>query len=219
MKNSTPWILLAIILILTVGAIVLVFTYGGSTSPAPKETIAPDITSADWTTGKKDAKVSVIEYGDFQCPACGAYHPFVKKLIADYGDRVLFVFRNFPLYQNHKNAGISAQAAGAAGLQGKYWEMLDKLYDNQADWSLVPTNSVAEKYFDKYAGEIGIDIGKFNRDINSDQVKNKIKEDLDGGLGAQVDHTPTFFINLKQIPNPQSDADFKSIIENALKSS
>ena len=219
MKNNTPWILLAIILILTVGAIILVFTYGGSTSPVAKETIAPDITSADWTQGKKDATVSVIEYGDFQCPACGAYFPLVKQLIADYGDRVLFVFRNFPLYGAHQNAEISAKAAEAAGMQGKFWEMLDKLYTNQADWSLVSTNSVVEKYFAKYAGEIGIDIGKFNQDINSDQVKNKIKTDVDGANSAQVDHTPTFFVNLKQIPNPQSDADFKSIIENALKAS
>jgi len=179
----------------------------------------PPLTAADWTRGDATAKVSLIEYGDFQCPACGEYEPIVEQLTKSYGDRVLFAFRNFPLFQIHQDAMIGAQAAEAAGLQGKYWEMHDLLYAKQSVWSAEPASTVVSKYFDSYAKSLGIDVSKFDTDINSSTVTNKVQKDLASGNAAQVDHTPTFFINLKQIPNPSGLPQFQADIDAALASS
>lgn len=219
--NMTMWFIVGFVLVITVAVIFLVARPGSGTTPDGNQvetTIAPDITVADWKKGNAAAKVSVIEYGDFQCPACVAYNPFIAQLLADYGDRVVFVFRNFPLYQIHKNATISAQAAEAAGLQGKYWEMYDLLYDNQSDWASESAGKVVDGYFAKYAESLGLDLAKFRNDIDSAQVKEKITSDAAGANAAKVDHTPTFFVNLKQIPNPRNYNDFKSLIEAELAS-
>lgn len=177
------------------------------------------IVADDHIKGNPAAAVSVIEYGDFQCPACAAYEPIWNKLQEAYGDKVTFVFRHFPLYQAHKNAEISAQAAEAAGLQGKFWEMHDLLYAKQSEWSKASTKSVVADYFDKYAASLGLDVKKFDTDMQSDAVKDKIQKDVAGANAAQVDHTPTFFINLTQIQNPKGYDDFKSLIDAALASS
>ncbi|MBI2610035.1 DsbA family protein [Candidatus Giovannonibacteria bacterium] len=216
--NTSTWVALGVILVFTVGFIYLVFKTGGSGQNF-KETTASAIMSTDWISGKKEAKVSVIEYADFQCPACAAYYPMVKQLVQEYGDRVVFAFRNFPLYQVHKNAEVSAQAAEAAGIQGKYMEMMAFLYDNQKDWSLLSESEATKQYFDKFASQLGLDLDRFHQDMKSDQVKNKIAQDIKSATAAQVDHTPTFFVNQKQIPNPRSYDEFKSIIESALQSS
>ncbi|MBI5003830.1 DsbA family protein [Candidatus Kaiserbacteria bacterium] len=177
------------------------------------------ITADDHTKGPLGATVSVIEYGDFQCPACGAYEPIVERLESEYAGRVQFVFRNFPLYQVHKNAETASMAAEAAGMQSKYWEMHDLLYQKQAEWSEVSTGSVVAEYFDKYAASLGLDVKKFDADLKSDTVKAKIQKDVTGANAAQVDHTPTFFINLTQIQNPKGYDEFKSLIDAALASS
>ncbi len=222
-SKVTAWFVVGFLVLGTVGTIVAGVTSSGApsgaASPAFTSTTTSDITASDWSQGNKNAKVSVIEYGDFQCPACGAYYPTVKKLIADYGDRVLFVFRNFPLYQVHQDAGISAQAVEAAGLQGKYWEMFDTVYEKQAIWSGASADIVVKQYFDGYASSIGLDVAKFDKDIDSNQVKNKITADVTSANAAQVDHTPTFFVNLKQISNPANYDEFKTVLDAALKAS
>lgn len=193
-----------------------VMSAGKSTSTAPYVgTQTSAITAEDHIKGASTAKVSVIEYGDFQCPACGAYEPVVQKLEAEYGSRVEFVFRNFPLPM-HQNGMIAAQAAEAAGLQGKYWEMHDLLYAKQSEWSEAPNASVVVNFFDTYAQSLGVDVKKFNTDINSDTVKARIQRDASMASTAQVDHTPTFFINLTQIQNPQGYDPFKAVLDAAL---
>jgi len=180
----------------------------------------PAITSADHMRGDTSgAKVSVIEYGDFECPACGQYEPIVQQLTQQYGSQVAFVFRNFPLYQIHPFATIGAQAAEAADLQGKYWEMHDLLYKEQAQWTAntsLSTAQVISQYFDAYAQQLGINVSKFDTDINSDAVKARVQNDINTGNAAQIDHTPTFFINLTQIPNPNSLQQFQGDIQAAL---
>lgn len=114
---------------------------------------------------------------------------------------------------------ISSQAAEAAGLQGKYWEMHDMLYAKQAEWSQEPAASVVQKYFNGYAQSLGLDVTKFDSDIGSSVVTSKIQKDVDSGNAAHIDHTPTFFINLVQIPNPNSYAAFKESIDAAIASS
>jgi len=181
--------------------------------------LAAAIAESDWTKGPKDAKVSLIEYGDFQCPACGAYFPMVERIRADYDGKILFAFRNFPLYSVHPNAGISAQAAEAAGIQGKYWEMNKLLYEKQTEWSSADPTKVVAQHFNGYARSLGLDVAKFDKDINISQVTDKIKSDVDGGNAAGVAQTPTFYVNLKQIQNPSSYEQFKTIIDQALASS
>jgi len=179
-------------------------------------TTAPAITAADWKGGNPDAKITLIEYGDFECPACGAYFPMVQQLVANYSSTVLFVFRNFPLYQAHPDAGISAQAAEAAGLQGKYWQMNNLLYEKQSEWSSISPDQVVSQFFDGYAQSLGLNVNTFNADISSSTVMNKIQADVNGGTSAQIDHTPTFFVNLTQIQNPASYAAFASVLDQAL---
>ncbi len=219
-NKEVVWGVIATLVVLSFVGIIIVaktHSFGTANIAAPSATIqAPAITQSDWVAGNKNAKVSVIEYGDFQCPACAAYQPTVHQMLSDYGDRIVFVFRNFPLSQ-HQNAWISAQAAEAAGLQGKYWEMNSVLYEKQTDWSELPSGDARNK-INEYASSLSLDMNKFNQDINSDQVKHKVQSDLDGGTKAQIDHTPTFFINGTQIPNPSNYDDLKSAIDKALAS-
>lgn len=219
-NKTTVWFIVGFVLLATVGLIVLGVMYGtGSSSPAATNfvaTTAPSITATDWTMGSSTAPVTLIEYGDYQCPACGEYYPIVKQLLAAEGSNVYFVFRNFPLYSVHPDAQIAAQAAEAAGLQGKYWQMYDLLYTNQATWSSAAPADAVSQYFNGYASQLGLNVTKFDQDINSTQVTNKIQSDVAGGNAAAIDHTPTFFVNLKQIPNPNSYADFKSTIDQAV---
>jgi len=215
----TTWFIVGFLVLVVGGVIVAGAISGNAPATDPNAgfvaTTAPAITAADWTMGDKNAKVSLIEYGDFQCPACGEYYPIVNQLLKNYGNNILFVFRNFPLYTIHPDAGISAQAAEAAGLQGKFWDMYNMLYQKQLTWTTAAPNTVVSAYFDGYAQSLGLDVKKFDADINSSAVTGKIQNDVNGANTAAVDHTPTFFVNLKQIPNPASYDQFKAAIDQA----
>ena len=183
-----------------------------STAPV---TLENPVTSSDWTLGSSTAPVTLVEYGDYQCPSCGAFYPVIKQLLSDEGpSRVYFVFRNFPLPQ-HPNAMISAEAAGAAGLQGQYWAMHDLLYANQNDWvNLAHPTSV----FEGYASKIGINTTQFLKDLKSPDVYNRVISDLKQAQQNNLDYTPTFFINGVRITNPDSYTAFKQLIDNAASS-
>jgi len=204
---------IAIVVIVAVWAFV---KSGPTTVPATNSPVAeaPAITGSDHARGNASATVTLIEYGDFQCPACGAYHPIMQQLESEYADRVLFVFRNFPLTNIHDSAQYSAEAAEAAGLQGKYWEMHDWLYENQLKWATLPLT--ARTIIEAHASSMGLNMDRFKKDLESDAVKGKITADVEGANGAGIQHTPTFFVNLKSIPNPTSLEDFKSVLDKAL---
>lgn len=178
-------------------------------------TTAAALGASDHERGDATSTVSVIEYGDYECPACGAYEPIVEQLTEEYGNRVNFVFRNFPLTQIHPNAMAGAEAAEAAALQGQFWQMHDLLFAKQNEWS-VATGAAVQSDLDSYAKSLGLNVAKFDADMQSEQVAAKIQADLASGNAAQIDHTPTFFINLKQIPNPSSAQEFQSDIDAAL---
>jgi protein-disulfide isomerase len=210
------WIVVVIVVLATAGLIVLGIMQPPTTQTTPiSSTLVPAITSSDNTEGNLNAKVSLIEYGDFQCPACGAYYPMVKQLVAAYSGKIAFAFRNYPLPQ-HADAPLASQAAEAAGLQGKYWQMHDALYENQSVWSAAPTSTVVSQFFDNYASSLGINVAQLNTDMNSAKVLNKIQSDISSGNAVPLQYTPTFFINLKQISNPTSYDQFKSDIDQAL---
>lgn len=161
--------------------------------------------------GKGTTGVKLVEYGDYQCPACGQYFPAVKQVVDKYGDRITFQFRNFPLFQLHPNAIAAARAAEAAGKQGKYWEMHDLLYENQQAWTPVTDVMPA---FVQYAEKIGLNTTKFNQDYKSAAVNNLIQADLKEGNRLGIDSTPTFFLDGKKIspPDPTVEA-FSKVID------
>jgi protein-disulfide isomerase len=228
-NKATVWFIVGLIVLVT-AVVIIAGAYSSNTaannaSSTFVSTTAPAITASDWIEGNPNAKVSLIEYGDFECPACGEYFPLVQQLVQNYSSTVLFVFRNFPLYTIHPFAGVSAQAAEAAGLEGgvsKYWAMHDLLYSDQTQWStnsaLTPAQVVSQ-YFDGYAQTIGLNVNTFNNDMNATSVMEKIQTDVNGGTAAQIDHTPTFFVNLQQIPNPNSLQDFENALNAAITSS
>ena len=222
-NKLTVWFIAGFLILVTAGVIIAGALSGGTSGTQTPAgfvvTTAPAITSADWKEGNLNSPVSLIEYGDFECPACGEYYPLVQQLLANYSSTVLFVFRNFPLYTIHPDAGIAAQAAEAAGLQGKYWQMNNLLYSKQTEWSTTDPSAVVSKFFNGYATSLGMNVSQFDTDINASSVTNKIQLDVTGGNGAQIDHTPTFFINLKQIPNPGSYDEFKADLDQAIASS
>lgn len=167
---------------------------------------------SDWTKGSKTPKATIVEYSDFQCPACGANYPMLEEMFAEYKGKISFTYRHFPLPQ-HKNANNAAYASEAAGAQGKFWEMVDMLFKNQSDWS---ESLNAPTIFEGYAQKIGLDIAKYKIDVKSDVVKAKVARDLQSGKLSVVDHTPTFFINGKKSDNPRSAQELKALIEYAI---
>lgn len=167
------------------------------------------------TKGAENGKVTLVEFGDFQCPACGASHPIIKQLMGEYGDRVTFVFRNFPL-QMHQNADVAHMAAEAAGEQGKFFEMHDLLFENQAAWE--STNDPMP-LFTEYAEELDLDVDQFTEAVKSNKFEDKIQQDIDDGYAVGVSSTPTFFINGVKQSGGLPYAEFKQKIEEALQAS
>ena len=173
-----------------------------------------DITEQDWVKGNKDAPVTLVEYTDFQCPACGAYYPLLNQLSEEMGDKLSIVVRHYPLIQIHKNALPGARAVEAAGRQGKFWEMYDLLYTNQAEWSLAENPMMS--IFPAYAGRAGMDIERFRSDMGDASLDDKINRDRETGNELKINGTPSFFLNGKKLNNPKSIEEFKKAVETAL---
>lgn len=203
--------------VLTVIAIV-VGSFFFTKPPEPKEidTKPADasllVREASYRIGNDDAPVRIVEFGDYQCPACGAADPVVKKVLEQYADKVQFVFRHFPL-PNHSNAQASSMAAEAAGAQGKYWEMHELLYARQSEWS-EKTN--ATEVFIKFAQEIGINVDDFKKAMDSKAYQANIDSGLTDGNALGVNSTPTFYIQGIKYVGVLSENDFKKYIDEAL---
>lgn len=165
--------------------------------------------------GQNAKKVTLVEYGDFQCPACGQYHPLVKQLIEEYKTDIQFQFRNFPLQAIHPNARAASRAAEAAAKQGKYWEMHDQLYEQQDSWK---DSSSVRTVFEGYASQLGLKLDQFKTDFASEAVNETINADYQEGQKLGVSGTPTFFLQGKKIDkNPQTLDEFKKLIDQAIK--
>ncbi len=188
---KTLLIIGVVTLVLVVGGIFLLGRGGSSSSEINTPIDTKLLVRADSDKIATDsAKVTVVEFGDFECPACGAAQPVTKQVIDDYKGKIDYVFRNFPLPQ-HDKALIAAEAAEAAGAQGKYWEMHDKLYETQDTWS------VADKPLDlfvQYAQSFGLDVNKFRDDVTNNKYQAKITQDFQDGTAVGIRATPTFFI-------------------------
>jgi protein-disulfide isomerase len=174
----------------------------------PKPFIQNVSSDDDPFQGKQDAPVTVIMFTDFQCPACAAAHPVVKKVVAEYGDQVKFVVRDFPLTQIHENAFNAARAANAANKQGKFFEYAELLYDNQI--------SLEVESLKKYAEMAGLDKNKFEKDFADAKFADEIRKDMLDGESYSVNSTPSIFVNGYKIRN-LSAANLRKAIERALR--
>src|SRR3989344_4276706 len=190
-----------------------------SNQSAPKSDIAETvieesklITSESAKRGPEQAKVTIVEFGDYECPACGAVHPETEKLYEEYKDRVKFVFRHYPLPQ-HKNAFNASRAAEASGAQGKYWEMHDKLYDFQLEWT---ESENPKEFFVKYAEGLGLNRDLFLADLDSNKFDAEINGDYAQGTSIGVQGTPTFYINGKKLEGGFLPEKVKALIDSEL---
>ena len=154
--------------------------------------------------GKTDSKVVLVEYGDYQCPGCGAAYQPIKDVTEKYKDQIAFVFRNFPLTSLHPNARAAAAAAEAAGLQGKYWEMHNMLYEGQNSWGSLSSND-RTAFFTDYAKNLGLDTATFTTDLTADTVGQKINYDIAIGKQIGVNATPTFYLGGNKAENINND--------------
>jgi len=181
-----------------------------------------NVAIGDHVYGNTSGKVMLVEYGDFQCPSCGALHPELGPLLDYYKDSLTFVFRNFPLTSIHPNALAAATAAEAAGVQGKYWEMNNMLYNDQDAWSSSDA-SARTGAFKGYAASLGLNVDKFVADFSNKDISTKIKFDMALGRKLGVNATPTLYLQGKDIVDATGKAvqgnatDLETTIRSALK--
>ena len=166
------------------------------------------INENDQKQGDTHAPIVLIEYGDYECPHCGAAYPIIKELQKYFGKNMLLVFRNFPLAEIHPHALAAAYVAEASALQHKFWEVHDLIFENQRNLSVQQLLGYAER--------AGADIKKLAKDLDSQQIIDKVENDMEGGARSGVNGTPTFFINGKRHDGYYEYEVLKAAIENFL---
>lgn len=196
-------------LLLLIGA---VFFLGRTTSSNTPRTAEAKLLIRDDShqIATNSAKVTIVEFSDFQCPACAAVHPTIKKVLEDYKGRINFVYRHFPLPQ-HAYAIKAGEAAEAADEQGKFWEMSDKLFASQTEWSEGKTSV---DNFVTYAKELGMDSDKFRQSVESSKFAGRVNEDYKDGLSLGINATPTFYLNNEKLIEAPTYNNFKSKIDS-----
>lgn len=196
MKKYGPFLLIATVLILCVIAVVMLVRSGRETDTFTAGTATP---ATSVVPGQKPAAGTIVtleEFGDYQCPPCGLLHPTLKSLKREFGANLNFIFRNLPLSNLHKNAMLAAQAAEAARVQSRFWEMHDLLYENQKLWS---EEADPKPIFLKFAQDLGLDTARFDRDLNSAEVKARIQADQDAAAKQGITGTPTVLIDGRRL--------------------
>ncbi len=164
--------------------------------------------------GNPDAPVTLEEFADFQCPPCSSFAGFGEELLKEYDSRLRIVFRNFPL-PLHEHAQEAALAAEAAGLQGRFWEMHDVLYREQAAWSKAPN---ARELFESYAGTIGLNLDQFRKDVDGEKARERVDADHARGESLGIKITPTLFINNQPVePKDKNPEGVRAGINAALE--
>jgi len=172
--------------------------------------LAVPVGPADHIQGPDDAPITLVEYGDYECPYCGAAFPIVKGLQQTFGESLRFVFRNFPLAEVHPHAEIAAEMAEAVGFQGKFWPMHDLLYLNQDD--------LEEPALLRYAQKAGADVGEAARAIASGVARRRVLADVEGGLRSGVTGTPTFYVNGVRYERSFEFDPFREFLRTVLRS-
>lgn len=215
-KKIAMWIGAALVVMLAIAG--LAFLVNSSPATTSETVNVAPVSDKDITNKVVDAKampagrqVTLMEYADFQCPACASYQPIVKQILVEYEGKILFVYRNFPLTNIHKNAIISAQAGYAAHKQGRFFEMAETLYDRQKDWENLSDPTLL---FIDYAKELKLDVNKFKADLTSEDTKNFIKDSERQAISEGMNSTPTFVLNGVKVKGVNTYEDFKKLIDN-----
>ena len=199
MQKYRPFLIIVIVLLIAVVGGTRLLRSGRNKNPF---TATPTSSSSTPTSAQPDRKlpaaavVTLEEFGDYQCPPCGGLHPTLKKLKQEFGSNLNFVFRNLPLPTIHKNAFTAAQAAEAARVQNRFWEMHDLLYENQDLWK---DDINPRSIFLKFAADLGLDTARFLRDMDGKQVKMRIEADQDAAAQLGINGTPTILIDGRQL--------------------
>lgn len=219
-KRIIFWFIFVIVLGLIIWGMVVALNKQQSAGPNGERVGTPaPVTTTDHiryvggATASSTNKVTLIEYSDFQCPACEAYYPVVEHVLASSTVPIEFVYRHVPLPQ-HANALITAQASEAAAMQGKFWEMYSLIFPNHAEWTELadPTDILVG-----YAQRAGLNVQKFKADLTSQPVKTIVDAHLKEARRISLFQTPTFFVNGKMIQNPQNYEQFTSILQAAAR--
>ncbi len=230
MQDKKPFIAIGAVLLAAIAVIAYAFnqTSGGPFSetppantnsvvantnkPATGPTTAPTpfIMLPPHSRGNQAAAVQLEEFGDYQCPSCAFMFQELKKIETEYAGRIRFSFSHFPIVARHPYAMVAARAAEAAHLQGKFWEMHDKLYENQKDWGFInkdekpaKTEAEAREFFVRYAGEIKLDVAKFKQNLDNPDLEKQVISDQRRATTQQVGGTPSLFMSSPQMPPTQ----------------
>lgn len=206
----------------TIIIVTVILLFGGifflSRGQSSKEVAGAAVSQIDYSKGQKigsdSAKVKLVEFSDFQCPACQQAEPYVNKLKTAYPDQVQLIYRHFPLPQ-HNFGKVAAAYAEAAGEQGKFWEMHDKLFETQSEWSKLSDDEV-NAFFSGLAKQIGLDEDKVKQDVEKNTFGSKIDDDIAEGQRLGVNSTPTFYINGRKV-NLQTFNDLNTAVAEELK--
>lgn len=200
MKRYLPFVIVVAVALIALGSGAMLYRAKRQQQqlrPIPENQALSESTDAQsmHIRGNPNASVTLEEFGDFQCPPCGSFATFSEQLLKEYDSRLRIVFRNFPL-PAHEHAREAAIAAEAAGIQGRFWEMYDVLYREQAFWSYAPN---ARQLFESYAGTIGLNIDQFRKDMDGEKARERVDSDHARGDSLGVKVTPTLFINNQPI--------------------
>jgi protein-disulfide isomerase len=168
------------------------------------------------TYGEGKSGVLLVEYADFQCPACLRFYPVLQEVKEKYKEQVTFQFKHLPLVEIHQNALISSRAAEAASNQNNFWEMHDKLYENQTDWA---ESTEPNKFFEQYAKELGLDVEKFKADLAGEETNRTVQADLKEAKDQGFNSTPTFVLDGKKLEDVEPTVEyFSKKLDEAIKS-
>lgn len=221
MKKNLPTIIIIGLIVLVIGFVIYAMTKPEDVSNKATNTERPTVEadpaklSNGQSLGPADAKVTLSEFGDYQCPACAKFHPVVKdQILPKYDGRIKFVFLNYPL-AIHKNAQAASQAAEAVGLQGsdKFWKMHNTLYEKQSEWEKEKN---PEPKFEEYAREAGANIDQYKKDFDSQKVIDIINQQAALGDAFKIPGTPTFFVNGVMVDTQNGADSIIQAIEKAL---
>ncbi len=217
MKRYLPLIIVAVVAIATLGSGAMLYRAKlphPLTIPEDKSVSREGDAESMHVRGNANAQVTLEEFGDFQCPPCGSISGFLDELVKEYDPHLRIVFRNLPL-EMHQHAREAALAAEAAGLQGRFWEMHDVLYREQATWSKADN---PRELFDSYAGMIGLNVDQFKKDMEGEKARARVDSDQERANSLGVQMTPTVFINDHQMsPNDKTPEGLRAAIDAALK--
>lgn len=170
--------------------------------------LTPPVGTRDHVRGPADALLTLVEYGDFECPFCGRAYPELKRLVTDLAPRLRLVFRHFPLREQHPHAEHGAEIAEAAAVHGKFWEMHDLLYERQAE--------LDDQHLLGYARELGLDPDEVRRDFEEHFHRARVREDFESGVRSGVSGTPMFFINGRRHEEPGDTETLAAALRRAL---